>query len=69
MNCKIHTDLKRRYKSLGLTTRELGMVLNEQPTTVCARLNGFSPLTPEQRIKLTKYMDEIELQQKTTEEK
>ncbi len=42
-------EIKARMKRVGLTARDIANVLNEPPGTVSNRLNGFIPLTFNQR--------------------
>jgi len=42
-------EFKSRMKKVGLTTRDLANVLEEPPSTIGNRLNGFMTLSPEKR--------------------
>jgi hypothetical protein len=49
MSYQVDHQLKAMAKAAGLTTRDLGGILQEAPSTTSGRLNGFSPLSGSQR--------------------
>jgi len=49
MSYQVEDEIKARMKVVGLTARDLANVLHEPPGTVSNRLNGFIPLSFNQR--------------------
>jgi transcriptional regulator with XRE-family HTH domain len=49
MAYSVESEIKARMKAVGLTARDLANILREPPGTVSNRLNGFIPLSFNQR--------------------
>ncbi len=45
----VETELKQRMRRAGLIVRDLAVALQESPSTTNNRLNGYAPLSGEQR--------------------
>lgn len=66
MTYRIAADLKSRLKTADLNYRDFGNLVNESPTVVGQRLNGFMPLTDEKRAEWLKILDKLENQKSET---
>ena len=55
-------ELISRVKRCGLTMREIGAAINDNPSTVSGRLWGYSPLDYRQRQKIIQLCIERERQ-------
>ncbi len=49
MQYKVEDEIKSRMKAVGLTVRDLANMLHEPPGTIGNRLNGYIPISFNQR--------------------
>lgn len=60
MQYRIEGEIKARMKAVGLNIRDLANLLHEPPGTVGNRLNGYIPLTFNQRRAILEHLKKLE---------
>lgn len=68
MQYRIEAEIKARMKAVGLNIRDLANVLHEPPGTVGNRLNGYIPLTFNQRRAILEHLKKLEARKKVIDQ-
>jgi hypothetical protein len=60
---KVPVELKRSMRRVGMTTHDVACLLVEPPGTTAGRLNGYLPLTAEQKALIEQQLAQSEREQ------